>query len=80
MRRFVITIVIGLAALCVAGPALAFQCPTLVKKIEDEVGTRFDEAAAGARAKAAQAAELHAQGKHAEAEAAAKEGLKILGM
>jgi len=47
----------------VAGPALAFQCPKLVKKIEDEVGTRFDPAAADARAKAAQAAELHAQGK-----------------
>jgi hypothetical protein len=80
MRRFGITTVIGLAALCVAGPALAFQCPTLVKKIEDEVGTRFDPAAADAKAKAAQAAELHGQGKHAEAEAAAKEGLKILGM
>ena len=80
MRRFVITTVIGLCALCVAGPALAFQCPKLVKKIEDEAGTRFDEAAATARAKAAQAAELHTQGKHAEAEAAAKEGLKLLGM
>jgi hypothetical protein len=80
MRRFVIMTVIGLSVLCVAGPALAFQCPKLVKKIEDEAGTRFDEAAANARAKAAQATELHAQGKHAEAEAAAKEGLKLLGM
>ncbi len=80
MPRFVFMTVIGLAAVLVAGPALAFQCPKLVKKIEDEAGTRFDQAAADARAKAAQATELHSQGKHAEAEAAAKEGLKILGM
>ena len=45
-----------------------------------EAGMRFDQAAADARAKAAQASELHAQGKHAEAEAAAKEGPKALGM
>jgi hypothetical protein len=80
MRRFIVMTLIALATLCVAGPALAFQCPKLVKKIEDEAGMRFDPAAADARAKAAQATELHAQGKHAEAEAAAKEGLKILGM
>ena len=80
MRRFVVTIVIGLAALCVAGPALAFQCPKLVKKIEDETAIRFDQAAADAKVKGAEAAELHRQGKHAESEAAAKEGLKILGM
>jgi len=45
-----------------------------------EAGMRFDQAAADARAKAAQASELHAQGKHAAAEAAAKEGPKALGM
>jgi hypothetical protein len=80
MRRFVVPTVIALATLFVTGPALAFQCPTLVRKIDAEAGMRFDQAAADARAKAAQAAELHAQGKHAEAEAAAKEGLKLLGM
>jgi hypothetical protein len=80
MRRFVVPTVIALATLFVAGPALAFQCPKLVKKIEDEAGMRFDQAAADARAKAAEASELHAKGKHAEAEAAAKEGLKALGM
>jgi hypothetical protein len=80
MRRFIVLTVIGLAATLVASPALAFQCPKLVKKIEDEVAIRYDPAAADARAKAAQAAELHAAGKHAEAEAAAKDGLKLLGM
>lgn len=80
MRRFIVTIVIGLAMGLVTGPALASQCPTLIRKIEEEAGTRFDQAAADARAKAAEAAELHAQGKHAESEKAAREGLKLLGM
>ena len=80
MSRIAVTIVIGLAAVLVAGPALAFQCPKLIKKIEDETAIRFDEAAANAKVKAAEAAELHAKGKHAEAEQAAKDGLKLLGM
>ena len=46
MRRIVFTTVIGLAAVLVAGPALAFQCPKLIKKIDDETATRFDPAAA----------------------------------
>jgi len=80
MSRIALTTVIGLAAVLVAGPALAFQCPTLIKKIENETAIRFDEAAANAKVKAAEAAELHAKGKHAEAEQAAKDGLKLLGM
>jgi len=80
MHRFVFTTVIALVAVLAAGPALAFQCPKLVKKIEDETALRYDEAAANAKVKAAEAAELHAKGKHAEAEQAAKDGLKLLGM
>jgi hypothetical protein len=80
MHRFVFTIVIALVAVLAAGPALAFQCPKLVKKIEDETALRYDEAAANAKVKAAEAAELHAKGKHAEAEKTAKDGLKLLGM
>ena len=80
MHRFVFTIVIALVAVLAAGPALAFQCPKLVKKIEDETALRYDEAAANAKVKAVEAAELHAKGKHAEAEQAAKDGLKLLGM
>jgi hypothetical protein len=79
MRRFMLPIV-GVTVLLLAGPALAFQCPKLVKKIEDETATRYDPAAADAKVKAAQASELHAQGKHAEAEKAAKEGLAMLGI
>ena len=80
MSRFAFATVIGLAAVLAAGPALAFQCPTLIKKIEAETAMRFDPAAADAKVKAAEAAELHAKGKHAEAEKAAKDGLKLLGM
>ena len=80
MQRFAFVTVIGLATVLFAGPALAFQCPTLIKKIEQETAIRFDPAANDAKEKAAQAAELHAKGNHAEAEKVAKDGLKILGM
>jgi len=80
MSRFVFTTVITLAAVLVAGPALAFQCPKLIKKLDDETAIRFDPAAADAKVKSAEAAALHAQGKHAEAEKTAKDGLKLLGM
>jgi hypothetical protein len=80
MRRIVFTTVVGLVAVLVAGPALAFQCPKLIKKIDDETAIRFDPAAADAKAKAVEAAELHAKGKHAESEQMAKDGLKLLGM
>ena len=80
MPRFAVVTVIGLAAVLVAGEAMAFQCPKLVKKIEDEIAIRFDPASQDAKVKAAQAAELHAKGNHAEAEKVAQEGLKILGM
>lgn len=79
MRRFMLPAV-GVTVLLLAGPALAFQCPKLVKKIEDETGTRYDPAAADAKVKASEASELHAKGKHAEAEKAAKEGLAMLGI
>ncbi len=80
MREIALSAVVATLVLFSAGPALAFQCPSLIKKIEDETATRFDPAAADAKEKAAQAAELHGQGKHAQSVEAAKEGLKALGM
>ena len=81
MHRFVFTTVIALVAVVLAaGPALADQCTVLIKKIEDETAIRYDDAAASAKVKAAEAADLHAKGKHAESEQAAKDGLKLLGM
>jgi hypothetical protein len=80
MNRVITAALIGLTTLALAGPALAFQCPKLIAQIDAATGTRFDAAAAEAKAKAAQAADLHKQGKHAESVQAAQEGLKILGM
>jgi len=63
------------------GPAtcskLDWQFAAVALEATDSEEPQSDEARA---AKAAQASELHAQGKHAEAEAAAKEGPKALGM
>jgi len=79
--RYFVTVVTGLALVGVlAGPALAFQCPKLVKQITDATGNRFDNASYEGKAKAAAADKLHKEGKHADAEKAAKEGLKAIGM
>jgi hypothetical protein len=70
----------SLVALLLATPALAFQCPKLVKQLNDTVGNRFDSAAAQGKIAAAEAAKLHADGKHAESEKAAKDALAKLGV
>ena len=80
MHRFITAAVIGVAALAFAGAAEAFQCPKLVGQINATAGNRFDAAASEARIKAAEADRLHKEGKHAEAEKAAKEGLERLGI
>ena len=68
------------ATFAIVSPALAFQCPKLVKQITDASGNRFDAAAAQARVDAANAQKLHAEGKHAESEKVAKETLAKLGV
>jgi len=79
--RFLTMITFGAIAVLVAvGPALAFQCPKLVARINNAAGNRLDAAAYEARQKAAEADKLHKEGKHAEAEKAAKEGLAKLGI
>ncbi len=72
--------VVAVAALLVAGPALAFQCPKLIAEINNEAGKRFDNVSYDAKMKAAEAQKLHAEGKHAEAEKAAKDALAQLGV
>jgi hypothetical protein len=79
MRRLVITLAAG-AVVAFAGPALAFQCPTLVAQINGAAGNRFDNASYEAKQMAAQAQQLHAEGKHADSEKLAKEGLALLGI
>lgn len=81
MNRVLMTLTFGaVAVLLAAGPALAFQCPKLVAQINNAAGNRLDNAGYEARQKGAEAAALHGQGKHAEAEKAAKDGLAKLGM
>ena len=70
----------AVVALGVASPAFAFQCPKLVKQISDTVGNRFDAAAAQGKTDAANAAKLHAEGKHAESVKAAQDALAKLGV
>jgi len=80
MHRLITAVVIAIAALTVASAADAFQCPKLVSQINAAAGNRFDAAAYDARTKAAEADRLHKEGKHAESERAAKEGLERLGI
>jgi hypothetical protein len=77
-RLIAISAVLGFT-LALAAPALAGQCPKLVAQINAETGNRFDNAAAAARGKAAQADKLHKEGKHADSEKIAKEALASLG-
>jgi hypothetical protein len=76
---FVLSITLALV-LAVAGPSSAFQCPKLIKQVNDEAGNRLDDAGFNARQLADEADALHKAGKHAEAEAKAKEAMKQLGM
>ena len=80
MHRIALTAVVALVGLTLSTPAFAFQCPKLVKQLQDATAQRFDAAAANAKISAADANALHAAGKHAEAEARAKEGLTALGI
>lgn len=80
MKRLVITAVLAVSSVMFVGPAFAFQCPKLAMQITNAAGNRFDNASYNAKQKAAEAQKLHAEGKHAEAEAAAKAGLAMLGL
>ena len=81
MKRLVLTLVgIGVSVVFAAGPALAFQCPKLIEQINTTAGNRFDNASYDAKVKSAEAAKLHAEGKHADSVKAAQEGLEKLGV
>ena len=81
MKRLVLTFTgIAVSVVFAVGSALAFQCPKLVGQINAAAGNRFDAASIDAKIKADEATKLHAAGKHADAEKAAKEGLNKLGV
>ncbi|MDQ5875062.1 MAG: hypothetical protein M3526_06735 [Actinomycetota bacterium] len=63
-----------------ASPAIAFECPTLQAQINDETGRRFDAGSHEAKRIAAEAAKLHAEGKHAESIAKYDEAAKAAGI
>lgn len=70
-----------------AGPALAGQCPLLIKQINDAAGSRLDAAGNTAKALAAEAQSLHDDAvkmkqaaKHAESVAKAQEAAKAIGL
>lgn len=80
MRRLITGVATAALTLGLIGPAVAFQCPTLIKQINDAAGSRFDAGAASAKAMAAEALALHNAGKHAEAVKKAEEAAKAMGL
>jgi hypothetical protein len=80
MKSFALPAVVSLVVLLFAVPADAFQCPKLVKQLQDVTAQRFDAAAADGKIAAQQAQALHAAGNHAESEKVAKAALTRLGI
>ena len=75
------TVMMALAMVgLLTGPALANQCPLLVKQITDATAGKTDDASKKAAAMATEAKALHDAGKHADSVAKAKEaaaGIKL---
>ncbi len=75
------TLLMGITLIGVAAsPVLANECPTLQVQIDNEVQRRLDDGAYQAKVIAAQAAQLHADGKHAESVAKYEEAAKAAGI
>lgn len=75
------TIVMAFAVIALAaGPALASQCPLLIKQILDQTANRMDNGANQAKVLVAQAEQLHKDGKHAESVAKAEEAAAAAGI
>jgi hypothetical protein len=63
-----------------AGPALANQCPLLIKQVQDATAGKTDDASKKAVALANEAKALHDSGKHAESVAKADEAAKAISL
>jgi hypothetical protein len=75
------SLVIALAGVVfTAGPALAFQCPLLIKQVQDATAGKSDASSAKANGLAAEAKKLHDAGKHAESIAKAEEAAKAINL
>jgi len=64
----------------VAGPAMANQCPLLIKQVMDATAGKTDDASKKAVALANEAKALHEAGKHAESVAKAEEAAKAINL
>ena len=76
-------LVIAIAALSlVASPAMAGQCPLLIKQLNESVGKMKADDPKVAKAKGiiAEAQKLHDAGKHADTIKQAEEAAKVLGV
>ena len=77
MRTFLMALaLVGL----LAGPALANQCPLLIKQVRDACAGKTDDACKKALAMADEAEKLHKDGKHAESVAKAQEAAKPINL
>ena len=74
-----LVMVLAIVALA-AGPALANQCPLLIKQIQDATAGKTDDASKKALALAAEAKTLHDAGKHAESVAKADEAAQAINL
>jgi hypothetical protein len=74
-----LTMALSIVALA-AAPALANQCPLLIKQIQDATAGKTDEASKKAVALASEAKALHDAGKHAESVAKADEAAKAINL
>jgi hypothetical protein len=75
----VLVMALAIVALA-AGPALANQCPLLIKQIQDATAGKTDDASKKALALAAEAKTLHDAGKHAESVAKADEAAQAINL
>ncbi len=81
MHRLMTGVAAGALALGLcASPALANQCPLLIKQVTDATSNRLDAASNTAKALAAEADVLHKAGKHSEAIKKAEEAATAIGL
>ena len=77
MKRIALALaLLGIAA----GPALAFQCPLLLKQIQDATAGKSDAASKRALELAAEGDKLHKEGKHAESVAKMEEAARVINL
>ena len=77
MKTLVTAVAVVLFAV---GPALAGQCPLLIKQVQDATAGKTDDASKKANALAAEAKKLHDEGKHPQSVAKAEEAAKAINL